>query len=504
MRVKSGIRRWLMAPVVGLLVASTISGTSVDAKSKDTLRIVYAIEPVNMNPVKQANSFGNFWEAISEPLIKQDYAFQLTRDGIITTWTQKTPGVWRFTIRPGLKFTNGEPLDAAAVGFTMTTYRDTVGAPMRAYLTKLQSVNAVSKTVLEATFSGGDLSIPAVLSSVRALPPAYYAQVGHDGFGANPIGSGPYKFKSWTKGVELALERNDDYWGEPAKIKNLVFTFASDGDTRANLLASGAVDFAHPISVQRYASLRNKKTTVVKAADRVQLSLFMMANKTQLSDIRLREAVVRSIDVEPITKNVLLNKGGVPNCSLLLPLLNKPEFPACPKRNLAKAKSLTAQFTNPTITLNYGPARAPADEAVVQAIAAQLREGGFTVNLNPMDYQKMTVDLVTQKLEGLVFYAISPVFPFPSVYSQGFLTTTSITKNCPMPGLDALQAQALGAKFYGGADRNFKAMEKIGITDGFCMIPLYNEIKMWGMSTGLKGFRAPGNNIVKWAELSWK
>ncbi len=503
MPMKSLIRRLLKVPVVGMLVASSISGSAVEAQSKNTLRIVYAIEPVNMNPVKQANSFGNFWEAISEPLVGQDYKFQLTREGIITSWNQTSPGVWRFTIRPGLKFTNGEPLNAAAVGFTMTTYRDTVGAPMRAYLLKLVSTRAVSKTELEATFSEGNLSIPAVLSSVRALPPAYYAQVGHDGFGANPIGSGPYKFKSWTKGVQLLLERNDDYWGKPAKIKNLAFSFATDGDTRANLLASNAVDFAHPISVQRFASLRNKKTTVVAAPDRVQLSLFMMGNKPQLADIRLREAVVRSIDVEPITKNVLLNKGGLPNCSLLLPLLNAPEVPACPKRDLAKARSLTAQFTTPSITINYGPARAPADEAVVQALAAQLREGGFTVKLNPMDYQKMTVDLVTQKLDGLVFFAISPVFPFPSVYSQGFLTTTSITKNCPMPGLDALQQQALGAKFYGGADRNFKAMEKIGITDGFCMLPLYNEIKMWGMSKGIKGFNAPGNNIVKWADLSW-
>lgn len=503
MAMKSVTRRWLIASAIGLLTTMTGLGTAVDAKTKDTLRIVYAIEPVNMNPVKQANSFGNFWEAISEPLVLQDYNFRLTPNGIITSWSQKTPGTWRFTIRPGLKFTNGEPLDAAAVGFTMTTYRDTIGAPMRAYLLKLQSTTVVSKTVLEATFSAGDLSIPAVLSSVRALPPTYYAQVGHDGFGANPVGSGPYKFKSWTKGVELRLERNNQYWGKPANIKNLVFTFAADGDTRANLLASEAVDFAHPISVQRYAGLRSDSTTVVKAADRVQLALFMMGNKPQLSDIRLREAVVRSIDVAPITKNILLNKGGVPNCSLLLPLLNKPEFPACPKRDIAKAKSLTAQFTNPTITLNYGPSRAPADANVVQALAAQLREGGFTVNLNPMDYQKMTVDLVTQKLDGLVFFAISPVFPYPSVYSQGFLTPTSITKNCPLSGLDTLQNQALGAKVYGGSDRTFKEMERIAITEGFCMLPLYNEIKMWGMSTGIKGFTAPANNIVRWADLSW-
>ena len=66
-----------------------------------------------------------------------------------------------------------------------------------------------------------------------------------------------------------------------------------------------------------------------------------------------------------------------------------------------------------------------------------------------------------------------------------------------MPGIDALQNQALGAKVYGGSDRILKSMDKIAITDGFYMLPLYNEIKMWGMSTGIKGFRAPANNIVK-------
>lgn len=285
------------------------AATVANKQSKDTLRIVAAIEPVNMNPVKQANSFGNFWEPINEPLIKQDKNFRLTKNGIITNWQQKTPGVWTFTIRPNLKFTNGEPLDAAAVGFTMETYRDTVGAPMRAYLTKLVSTKAVNKTTLEATFQAGDLSIPAVLSSVRALPRVYYSQVGHDAFGLAPIGSGPYKFGSWQKGVSLKLVANDKYWGTKAKIKNLDFSFATDADTRANLLASGAVDFAWPISVQRQAGLKTKKTTVVQKADRVQLALFMMAHKPQLADVRLREAVVNAINVEAITKSVLLNKG---------------------------------------------------------------------------------------------------------------------------------------------------------------------------------------------------
>ena len=507
--------RWKVIPIAGLLAISVIGGaTTVGASpaakpavkaSKDNLRVVYPVEPVNLNPVKQANSFGNFWQPIMDPLIAQTASFQITNTGLITKWKQTNATTWRFTLRSGVKFSNGEKWDAKAAAFTIQTYKDTVGAPMRSYLLKITELKAVNATTLDIVTSAADSSMPSVLSSIRALPRVYFGKVGYDKFGEKPIGTGPYKLNKWTRGVLLHLVRNDKHWGTKAKIKNLYFQFSADGDTRANLLATKAVDFAYPIPVQRYRTLALSKTnTVVAKEDRVQMNLFLMGQKTQLADKDLRKAVSLAVNPKAITDSVLLGLGGEPNCTLLTTLLSKPGKASCPTPNVAAAKAIVDAAGNPTITFNYGPAQHTNGEAVAQAIKGQLEAAGFDVNMNSMDYQKMTGDMVGQKLEGIVMYAISPVYPHPNVYAQGFLTSTSITKTCTDSRLSGLAVDALAAKTKTAADAVYKQMETIAISDDHCLFPLYNEIKMWGMSRKLGGFVAPPAVVVDWSKVYWK
>ena len=169
---------------MGIVASSSVASAlqRPAGKSKDSLVVVAPLEPVSMNPLKQANSFGSFWQPVTEAVIGLDSDFKITKQSLVVGWQQTVPGTWRLNLRPKIKFTNGEPWDAAALAFTLTTYRDTLGAPMRSYLTKLTSTSVISPTVLDVVFSAADSSIPSVLSAVRALPPVHYAKVGHDGF----------------------------------------------------------------------------------------------------------------------------------------------------------------------------------------------------------------------------------------------------------------------------------------------------------------------------------
>jgi len=489
-----------------LFVGVTALAAPVDAQvKKDTLVVVAALEPANMNPVKQANSFGNFWQPVVEPLVRTDVNFGLLKTGLVKNWRQIIPGTWRFELQKGIKFTNGEPWDATAMAFTLTTYRDTIGAPMRAYLLKITGFTVVSPTELNVSLSAPDNSLPAILTAIRALPPVHYSQVGHDGFGANPIGTGPYRFDSWSKGIELRLVRNEKYWDEKAKIKRLNFKFAGDADTRANLLQSGAVDFALSLPLQRIDRIiKSGKNDVILKEDTGQIALFYLGQKTQLKDLDLRKAATLAIDVPAITKNVLLGKGGIASCSLLLPLLKNAERPGCHKRDLAAAKAITAKYTNPTITFNYGPARGPSDEAVAQAVAAQLRDAGFKVDMAPDNYNQLTTNLVLGRVDGLVMFAIVPVFPHPHVYAQGFLTPTSITKNCLAPGMADASALGLKAPNLAASDEIYRNMEKVAIQENYCMLPMYHVVNNWGLSKGLGGFVPPPAVVINWASLFWK
>ena len=375
---------------------------------------------------------------------------------------------------------------------------------MRSYLTKLTSTSVISPTVLDVVFSAADSSIPSVLSAVRALPPVHYAKVGHDGFGLNPIGTGPYKLSNWSRGVELNLVRNDKYWGQKAKIKNLKFVFATDSNLRAGLLLTGGADFAIGLPIPRIDELTNKKTTVVLNSDRKQLALFFEGQKTELKELELRKAATLAINIDTLTKTVMLGKGGSANCTLLTTLLSKPGKASCAKQDMAAAQALVAKYKSPSITLNYSPARSPYEDAMAQAIAGQLRTAGFTVNLVQHEYSAMTTAMVLQKLEGIVMYAIVPVFPHPNVYAQGFITPTSITKNCLAPGMADLGAQALAAATPLAADAIYAQMEKISINEYFCMLPLFQVIENWGMSTGLGGFIAPPATVIDWSKVFWK
>ena len=516
-RSKKIIRGTKIMIVIGLvvaislpsaLVASGIEQAAVGAPSgkpkMDELRIVLAVEPPSLNPLKQPQSFGNFWGSILDPLVLYSESFELTKNGLVTNWKQRGANTWRITLRPNVKFTNGELWDANAAAFTLTTYRDTIGAPMRAYLLQMTATEVVSPSVLDVTFAAPNGSFPAILSALRALPPKYYAEVGHDGFGSKPIGTGPYKLKNWTRGVSMNFQANDKTWGPVANIKKLKMSFATDADTRVNLLVSGAVDFAYPIPVQRVVELqKSKKLKVVSVPERYQMSIFLHANKPSLENESLRKAISLAIDSTSLTRNILFGLGGSPNCLLLRPLLSKPDKPSCPTPNVNEAKALVAAVGgNPTINFNYGPAQHTNGEAVGQALAAQLQAAGFKVNLRPMEYSKLTTDLVTQKLDGVTMYSIGPVFPHPNVYSQGFLTTTSITKNCKAPNVDQISASAMTLSGE-AADLRYRELEAATITSGFCMVPLYNEIANWGMSKDLSGFIAPPVRIIQWASISW-
>ena len=84
----------------GVLASATTASASqrITGKKSDTLGIIAPVEPASMNPVKQANSFGNFWEQVQEPIVNLSSDFKITKNGLVTDWKQTVPGTWRLTL----------------------------------------------------------------------------------------------------------------------------------------------------------------------------------------------------------------------------------------------------------------------------------------------------------------------------------------------------------------------------------------------------------------------
>jgi len=166
------------------------------------------------------------------------------------SWTVSPDGLaFEFVLRRGVTFHNGDPLTAEDVKFSMDRYR---GAGSGAFKARIAGIDVVDPHRVRfrfkqpwpdfLTFYG----TPAT-GAGWIVPRKYVEKVGDDGFKKTPIGAGPYKFVSFTPGVELVLEAYESYWRKTPSVKRLVFKSVTEETTRLAMLKRGEVDIAYSI-----------------------------------------------------------------------------------------------------------------------------------------------------------------------------------------------------------------------------------------------------------------
>jgi peptide/nickel transport system substrate-binding protein len=166
------------------------------------------------------------------------------------SWTVSPDGLaYEFVLRRGVTFHNGDALTAEDVKFSMERYRGAGSGPFKA---RIAGIDVVDPYRIRfrfkqpwpdfLTFYG----TPAT-GAGWVVPKKYVEKVGDDGFKRAPIGAGPYKFVSFTAGVELVLEAYEPYWRKSPSVKRLVFKAVPEEVTRLAMLKRGEADIAYSI-----------------------------------------------------------------------------------------------------------------------------------------------------------------------------------------------------------------------------------------------------------------
>jgi len=230
--------------------------------------------------------------------------------GLAESWSVSRDGVtYEFVLRKNVQFHNGDLMTADDVKFSFERYRGTAARVLKEKVTAVEVVDShhVRVRLKEPwpdfmTFFG----TPAT-GAAWIVPRSYVQRVGEDGFKKAPVGAGPYRFVSFTPGVELVLEAHEGFWRRVPAVKRLVFRSVPDDTTRLTMLKRGDVDIAYNLrgplaeEVQRTPGLRLTRA-IIAATFWVDFTTGQWDPRSPWHDRRVRLAASLAIDRQSINQ----------------------------------------------------------------------------------------------------------------------------------------------------------------------------------------------------------
>lgn len=285
------LTKWVLA---SCLVAASLTA----AAARDTITIGHVLEPPGLDPTANAAApiryitYANLFEGLVR-VVEDGSVKPLLAESWTISDDQKT---YTFKLRDNVRFHDGTPFDCSVVKFSW----DRAVAP--------DSTNAQKGLFepIEKTECPDPASAVVTLKRPASnflfnMAWADAAMIAPSSAGSNrtdPVGTGPFRFKEWAKGDKVVLERNPDYWGEPARLAQVTFKFIADPSAAAAAVLAGDVDafsmFQAAELVSQFRSNPDLQVEIGNTSGKVVLALNNA--RKPFDDVRVRRALAHAID----------------------------------------------------------------------------------------------------------------------------------------------------------------------------------------------------------------
>lgn len=390
----------------------TLSALAVAAiasiASAQTMRIgnqgdALSLDPHSLNESLQLSVTGNVYE----PLVDRGSKLELI-PALATGWKQTSPTVWRFELRPNVKFHDGTPFTADDVVFSFARAAGD-GSDMKSYTNDIKEVRKVSPLVVEIETKAPFPILPDVISLVyvmskewaeknQALKPVDRRKGIENTASFKANGTGPFRVRERQPNVKTTFQRNHSYWGKiEGNVQEVEYTPIGNDATRVAALLGGQIDVMEPVPLQDIARINSSgKTKVLQGPElrtiflgmdqkRDELLFSNVKGKNPFKDKRVRQAFYQAIDINTIQR-VVMRGASSPTALMVGPGING--FNADQNLRLPHdaeaAKKLLAEAGYPNgfeVGMNCPNDRYVNDGEICQAVAANLARIGVKVNL---------------------------------------------------------------------------------------------------------------------------
>lgn len=324
--------------------------------------------------------------------------------GLATSWKPMGDKAWRFTLRKGVTFHNGEPFDAEAVKFSIERLVDPKTQSPIVELRYVTHVKVVDEHTADLVTSEPDPILPQKLSLFGGviIPPKYVKEKGDAAFAEKPVGTGPFVFERWKRDSEVSMKANAKYWkGKPA-VDRLVIKIMPDPSSSLAALQSGQLDMVSGLTPDAADQLGDAPDLKIVTSPGIRTFFVSLDTLSggPLAKKEVRQALNHALDVPTLIKSVL--NGAAQRTPTLIPRQAFGFDPAIEAftHDLAKAKSLLAQAGYPN-GFKTKLSASSLDKDIAQAISGQLEKAGVKAEVSLLDAATFKSRLVSENKAAL-------------------------------------------------------------------------------------------------------
>jgi len=390
------------------LVAALVLGSALaGGVSAQTLTIGVRAGPDSMDP--HWSTLGGQAEALRhvfDTIVMADDKLQL-KPGLAVSWKSVDPTTWEFKIRQGVKFHDGTELTAEDVKFSIDRIPVVTGPmSMTIYTKQVKDTKVIDKYTLHVTTKSPAPTLPNDFIRLFVVPKSVGMEARNEQFnsGKAAIGTGPYKFVSWSPKGDMVMDRFDGYWGEKQPWAKVIRKEIPSDPARMAALKSGQVDLANYVPATDYASMQKDRALDTFISDTIYI-LNIVPNVKEalpkpakvdgkditanpLRDAKVREAMDLAIDRKTLVRVVLEGLGRPAN--QLMPANFFGGSKSLPERpfDVAKAKQLLTDAGYPKgfeMDFYCTNNRLPGDSAVCEALSQMWARAGLKINANALN-----------------------------------------------------------------------------------------------------------------------
>ncbi len=421
----------------------------------DHLNMGVVLEPPHLDPTAGAAAAIDevVYANVFEGLTRIDRNGEV-KPGLAASWSVSEDGkTYSFTLREGVRFHDGTAMDSSDVIFSIqrAIAEDSVNA-QKALFEPIESVAAegAGTVVIKLKRPTGHF-----LFNLGWGDAIVVGEESAGGNKANPVGTGPFSFKRWVKGDRVELQRNDDYWGEPAKLATATFRFIPDPAAAVSAMMAGDVDafanFPAPENMIQFEA--DPRFKVVIGSTEGETILSTNNGRPPFDDIRVRQAIAHAIDRKAIIDGAMFGYGTpigshfAPHHPAYVDLTNS--YPL----DLEKARALMAEAGHAEgfkATIKLPPPSYARRGGEI--IASQLSEIGIELEIIPVEWAQwleqafrgkdydLTIVSHTEPMDIGIYARDSYYFDYKSDAFNGVME--KLTAEVDEPARYALMAEA--------------------------------------------------------------